>query len=1848
LEANTTGSPADGVIRYQWRLNGVAIRGAMRPKFEIPLVSLVHAGSYDVVVSNNYERVVSSPCAVQVAETTRIVTQPPSLTTVNPGESVRLAVVLNNTDGVTYQWIHGIGRASTVLAGQTASTLVIQSAKASDAGVYMLIMTTPSGRISSSLARVNVNLPVVITQNPSSTPVLKPGDSVTLSVKATGTGPLAYQWLRNDAPIAGASGSTFTIAAVSAADAADYRVAITNVVSTSPVLSGVATVSVLSPPVITKQPADLKLDQWAAKTVSGANAPLTSEESQRQNASLELTVETAQDLPPNAQLTYQWRKNGMPITGGTLATLKRDFLSVYDTGLYDVEVTEKLGSLLVGSTVSRQAVVVVHERPVFTVPPASLVVAPGGTASFGALAAGTPPLLYAWRKGGSASVLMSSSTLQLRGVDLPDAGSYTLTVTGPTGKTATATVELTVGGSAAGSAFSQQPLSVVGIQDAEVSLLAAPREGYSIVRWERIVNSGTSLVPGVVPEAGSTDIQLLDGGSLRFVSPGSLDSGVYRAVAAPMTVTGPEVFSNWASLFINLKDPLYNGALVDKTKREEVFNQVAISAAENGSATFRMFPVGEGLSYEWSKGDGRADLSFAAVEGLAGEKPLPNSVPLPNSNRTAFTLRNLKKSDEGLYFGTVNIPNGSDGFVSRYTVVYRLIVQPLPVIGKNPVDIVRIPGETAVFSIQADVTPDTRFQWFFQRAATSEWVPVPGAAAGSANASTCSVSNVQEGDEGSYRVEVTNGAGTVSSASAYLMVRNPVQVRLISDPVAASSGTVSVNPYSRLTLSADVGNAAAAGDLFGDEQNPPTYTFKVRRKGRTMYETIQAGTSSVLTSDKVREVDEGFFTVTVEGKVNGQVTSAPLRVSVNDPVSLVPSSVKILSLLKGESVTLKAEAKGYEPQYDWYFKGVSSTGWTQLAGTSATYTILNAGSSNAGSYGVVARNTVQNESGQPVTDPANGIPREVARVSVNVNTPPVVTILDAVNPLQVGEGGSLALTAQVDGSSGGLIQFQWRRDGVAADGPLASGSMVLVSPLVTFAKPNASLRDAGQYELIVSNANGWALSAKPRLVQVTPAPSITLVSRPQNAAASANGTATFRVTATATGPISYQWQRLQGGLDATVESNWVNVGTDAPVYSVRNLAAAEDSTVLGDDRSRYRVVLSIPGADFALPEKPEAELRVSKPTDVRIAQQPFLVTGGSVLSVGSGSLQLKAVALELAGGKTLSYQWRKDGVAIIDNRSKTTGKASGSVERGSDDGFVITYDLPKIENDSDGVYDLLVDNGANFASSEALALSVNPKILSLDVPALVNPGDSAKLEVKVPGSGYTFQWRRTGTNLVDSGSISGATTSVLRLSAVTEAQSGTYSVVVTNAGVSTVSAGLPLTVAAKVAIPDAGQPSFAGELKTGNPLTLRVQATGGGVVTYQWFKDGRALESGTSATLSVPSVTLQHAGLYQVRVSNAGSSVMSNLVTVRVAEPLSVNLHTPLSVDLGQSANLVPTITGSGTLSYQWLRNGAELPSATSEQYRISPATAADDGTYRLRVTSKQADGSTESAISNGLVLSVKLLPQIIVPPASLTLGGSVNTASFAVVVRSKYPVTYAWTRDGDPVGGNSPYLNLTGVTASSEVKVTVSNPEGAVSATARLTVGATAPKVQNAGSFDASQVYSYASWWVFWVQATGGTQAGDYGDYQAGSTKGGYWLMQRINQGTVLEPVVIPGQSLWVWGDSLAPSDPAAFETWDKEEQTVQDALDSENSEFSVHASRAASNYALSGRVEPSGEASLYGAPAVMEGAYQNAAFGRLDINLVWDGEQVLYFDGNTNLEAIKTQLQSVLSVELAKIKGE
>ncbi|GCE12261.1 sugar-binding protein [Tengunoibacter tsumagoiensis] len=72
----------------------------------------------------------------------------------------------------------------------------------------------------------SLQAPTVLTQ-PQSTNVVE-GNSTSLSVAATGTPPLSYQWLRNGSPISGATGSIYTFSAAGSDNGAQYSVQISN------------------------------------------------------------------------------------------------------------------------------------------------------------------------------------------------------------------------------------------------------------------------------------------------------------------------------------------------------------------------------------------------------------------------------------------------------------------------------------------------------------------------------------------------------------------------------------------------------------------------------------------------------------------------------------------------------------------------------------------------------------------------------------------------------------------------------------------------------------------------------------------------------------------------------------------------------------------------------------------------------------------------------------------------------------------------------------------------------------------------------------------------------------------------------------------------------------------------------------------------------------------------------------------------------------------------------------------------------------------------------------------------------------------------------------------------------------------------------------------------------------------------------------------------------------------------------------------------------------------------------------------------------------------------------------
>jgi len=106
-----------------------------------------------------------------------------------------------------------------------------------------------------------------ITEHPA-TQTVDLGSSMTFRVSATGTTPLTYQWRKNGVVIPGATGSTFTIASVTASDAALYTVVVSNAYGAQISAQATLVVRAGSPPTITAHPVSQQVSLGASVTLS--------------------------------------------------------------------------------------------------------------------------------------------------------------------------------------------------------------------------------------------------------------------------------------------------------------------------------------------------------------------------------------------------------------------------------------------------------------------------------------------------------------------------------------------------------------------------------------------------------------------------------------------------------------------------------------------------------------------------------------------------------------------------------------------------------------------------------------------------------------------------------------------------------------------------------------------------------------------------------------------------------------------------------------------------------------------------------------------------------------------------------------------------------------------------------------------------------------------------------------------------------------------------------------------------------------------------------------------------------------------------------------------------------------------------------------------------------------------------------------------------------------------------------------------------------------------------------------------------------------------------------------------
>lgn len=362
-------------------------------------------------------------------------------------------------------------------------------------------------------------------------------------------------------------------------------------------------------------------------------------------------------------------------------------------------------------------------------------------------------------------------------------------------------------------------------------------------------------------------------------------------------------------------------------------------------------------------------------------------------------------------------------------------------------------------------------------------------------------------------------------------------------------------------------------------------------------------------------------------------------------------------------------------------------------------------------------------------------------------------------------------------------------------------------------------------------------------------------------------------------------------------------------------------------------------------------------------------------------------------------------------------------------------------------------------------------------------GSTATFSVTAKGDGLGYQWSRNGITLPGATGPSYTTPSLVYATD----NNARFKVAVTNEAGTTSSNEAKLTVNP---LPTALSGLANQNALEGTTATFRVVSTGTGPFSYQWKRGGVDLAgaNGASFITSALVYAIDHNSTYAVAVTNgAGNVTLSSTVTLAVIPRTTTltGLADQTALD-GGTATFAVTATGAGPFTYQWEKNGAVIPAATSPSLTLNPVVFAADHNAVFAVIVKNAAGEPTS--SNGARLTVTPKATNLTGPADQTVPDG-STATFSVAATGTLPLSYQWKRGGIPLGGavGASYTTPSLVYAAddqAQFTVVVTNGAGqsTTSPVAKLRV---TPKATNlSGPFDQSVLDGATA--TFSVNATG------------------------------------------------------------------------------------------------------------------------------------------------------------------
>lgn len=1165
-------------------------------------------------------------------------------------------------------------------------------------------------------------------------------------------------------------------------------------------------VSALAPPVITTEPAGLVVTE-------GETAVLT------------VTATGAQPL------SYQWLFNDTPLAGATSSTLELPNASGQNTGLYQVRVSNAVGTV---HSAQVQLTVLVPVRIVTQ--PLSQLVNAGSTVHLSVGVTGSTPLGYRWFFNNVELPGEIDPMLTIPSVQSFNAGDYQVIVANSLNAATSVVARLTI--------------TQVDFGDAPLprypTLLAANGARHRVVPGVHL-GALVDLDPDGVPHLqglGDDQNGVDDEDGVTFLGPlVPSQTATVQVVASTNGLLNTWIDFDASGDWTSANEHVFTDLPVNAGTN--VLNFVVPVTAIESSTAFARFRFGTtpGLSYEGEAPDGEvedhavtivraADLAvtmranpnpvavnFNLVYSIgitnlgpltasnvnmtslfAGNATLLSAVPSQGNcslfNSPSCSLGNLSPG-QGLSVSVVYIMLKTGYATNQVSVIAREFdfnlpnnvahtetrVVDFPRIQTPPSNTTAVQGTTATMSVVATGT-DLFFQWRLNDVDVHD-----------ATNATLSIPNVQPSNEGSYSVRVSNFLGSTVGGPATLTV-------LLPPAITAQPQSVTV-PYGDPVTFA----VTAQG-------TPPlAYQWSkdgVRLTGRTLSTLVIAGAQAI---------DAGDYTVLVSGP-GGSVGSQPATLKFTGPpvVILHPQS---RTNNVGSTATFVAKATGSDPlAYQWFLNNNPISG-----ATADTLTLPNVQLTSAGNYHVRVSN------GQAQVLSATAVLTVYEMDFGDAPDPSYFTLLSRdgarhriVNGMRLGTAIDLDTDGQPNATAtGDDTQETDDEDGVVFTQPLVAGDM----SEVTVTASGSGLLNAW----IDFNGDGVWSSPGERIFT-------------DRALTTGANVLSFQVPSSATARETFARFRFSTAAGLGPEGFAPNGEVEDTAVSIRLKAdllvsvSGGPSPVATGSPVQYLITVRNNGPANAVGTVLTNQLDTSMNFNSAVPTQGDCQAAGSVVRCTLGAIH--------------------PGEEVV----VTLRATPGSSGMATNVALVFSPDL-----------DL---NPANNQAETGVRV-VDPPVITQQPQSLtVTNGDPAVFTVAVAGGQpFSFQWRFNGSLLP------GETGPSLTLPAARQANAGLYTVTVSNEVGQRTSDPATLAVLFPVIIATHPQShtNFAGQA-----TSFLVEFFGAQPVTIQWYANNLPVPGGTGAQLNLNNVQPADAGPYSVVLSNPINVVTSQVATLTVLE----------------------------------------------------------------------------------------------------------------------------------------------------------------------------------------------------------------------------------------------------------------------------------------------------------------------------------------------------------------------------